>query len=172
MRVIGLILLRIGIIAEPLWMRHWNSGFHKPLEFFNNTILYSDYQRIHTIACLKFSIYFPSPFFAVDQFRAINFLLSYSIYYFLHLRISRSSLSSSSSRLKSFQIFKIHLDSRVRRDGGRNPYSLVSVSNIPFFESQIPSRCIWFEDICIVDSESTVGWKVIPRASLFLRWVG
>ena len=22
--------LRIGIIGEPLWMRHWTSGFHKP----------------------------------------------------------------------------------------------------------------------------------------------
>ena len=29
MRVIGLIWLRIGIIREPLWMRHWTSGFHK-----------------------------------------------------------------------------------------------------------------------------------------------
>ena len=30
MRGIGLIRLRIGIIGEPLWMRHWTSGFHKP----------------------------------------------------------------------------------------------------------------------------------------------
>ena len=27
---IGLIRLRIGITGEPLWMRHWASGFHKP----------------------------------------------------------------------------------------------------------------------------------------------
>ena len=30
MRVIGLIRLRIGIIGELLWMRHWTSGFYKP----------------------------------------------------------------------------------------------------------------------------------------------
>ena len=30
MRGIGLIGLGIGIIGEPLWMRHWTSGFHKP----------------------------------------------------------------------------------------------------------------------------------------------
>ena len=30
MRRIGLILLRIGIIEEPLWMRHWTSEFPKP----------------------------------------------------------------------------------------------------------------------------------------------
>ena len=29
-RGIGLIWLRIEIIGEPLWMRHWSSGFHKP----------------------------------------------------------------------------------------------------------------------------------------------
>ena len=33
MRVIGLIRLRIGIIGEPLWMRHWKSGFHKPWSY-------------------------------------------------------------------------------------------------------------------------------------------
>ena len=30
MRGIGLIRLRIWIIGEPLWMRHWTSGIHKP----------------------------------------------------------------------------------------------------------------------------------------------
>ena len=30
MRGIGLTRLRIGIIGEPLWMRNWISGFHKP----------------------------------------------------------------------------------------------------------------------------------------------
>ena len=34
MRGIGLIRLRIGIIGEPLWMRHWTSGFHKPWSIF------------------------------------------------------------------------------------------------------------------------------------------
>ena len=29
-REIGLTRLRVGIIWEPLWMRHWTSGFHKP----------------------------------------------------------------------------------------------------------------------------------------------
>ena len=27
---IGLIRFRIGLIGEPLWMRHWTSGSHKP----------------------------------------------------------------------------------------------------------------------------------------------
>ena len=27
---IGLIRLRMWIIGEPLWMRHWSSGFHEP----------------------------------------------------------------------------------------------------------------------------------------------
>ena len=30
MRGIGLIRLRIGIIEEPLWTRHWTYRFHKP----------------------------------------------------------------------------------------------------------------------------------------------
>ena len=30
MRGIELIRLRIGIIGEPLWIRHWTSGFHRP----------------------------------------------------------------------------------------------------------------------------------------------
>ena len=29
-RMDGLICLRIGIIGEPLRIRHWTSGFHKP----------------------------------------------------------------------------------------------------------------------------------------------
>ena len=32
--LIGLIQLRIGIFAEPLWMWHWASGFHKPWNWF------------------------------------------------------------------------------------------------------------------------------------------
>ena len=33
MRGIGLIRLRIGIMGESLWMRHWTSGFHKPWSY-------------------------------------------------------------------------------------------------------------------------------------------
>ena len=39
MREIGLIRLRIGIIWVPLWIRHWTSGFHKPLSLVNYSFL-------------------------------------------------------------------------------------------------------------------------------------
>ena len=43
-----------------------------------------------------FQKFFSSSFLAVYLFQGLNFLLSYSSYYFLHLRISRSSFSFSS----------------------------------------------------------------------------
>ena len=35
---IGLILLRIGIIGEPLWMQHWTYGLHG-ISYINNSLL-------------------------------------------------------------------------------------------------------------------------------------
>ena len=49
--------------------------------------------------------YYFSSFFPVNPFNAVNSLLSHSTYYFLHPRISKSSLSSFSSRQTPSQIF-------------------------------------------------------------------
>ena len=48
---IGLIRLRIGIIVEPLWMWHWKSVLHKPLDYVVTTRW--------TVQTMKFPILIP-----------------------------------------------------------------------------------------------------------------
>ena len=61
----------------------------------NSDFIYlsTQYQCFHISLCLKFSFYVYFPL------RLVNSLLSSSSCYFLHPRISRSSLSSSSKRI-------------------------------------------------------------------------
>ena len=46
----GLIRLWIGVIGEPLWMRHWTSGFHKTLSYLVNQWIHGHRYGVHLVS--------------------------------------------------------------------------------------------------------------------------